>query len=221
MKKFIAFILMAAALCLCLFSCGENAKIDKLPNYACIDIKDYGKIYVELAPDSAPETVRNFKSLVSNGFYDGLIFHRVIEGFMIQGGDPEGTGTGGSDKEITGEFSRNGHQNSLKHERGVISMARSGSNYEKYLNYGYQLKDLPADAQADVIRAFNSASSQFFIVHETSEHLDGSYAAFGRVLVGMDVVDAIASVDTNSSYKPLTDVVINSITLIEKSDIPA
>ena len=159
-------------------------------DYVLIEIADYGKILIRLYPDVAPLTVANFKKLVSQGFYDGLIFHRVIDNFMIQGGDPDGNGTGGSDEEILGEFSSNGFVNNLKHKRGVVSMARS---------------DAP-----------NSASSQFFICHKTSqvEHLDGSYAAFGFVVYGMDVVDDIADVKTNSSDKPIKDVVITSIKFV-------
>ena len=149
----------------------------------------------ELYPDVAPNTVNNFISLVKKGYYDGLIFHRVIEGFMIQGGCPQGNGTGGYTDEngnkitITGEFSANNFKNTLAHTRGVISMARSS--------------------------APNSASSQFFICHATASHLNGQYAAFGKVIEGLEVVDAIAAVKTNSSDKPLTDVVITSITFAE------
>lgn len=156
-----------------------------------ITMADGGEIVVELIPEYAPATVENFLSLVKEGFYDGLIFHRVIPGFMIQGGDPEGTGMGGSDKNIKGEFSSNGFkQNKLKHSRGVISMARA------------QHPD--------------SASSQFFIMHEDAPHLDGNYAAFGKVISGMEVVDRIAAVETNENDKPLTDVVIESIRIIEE-----
>ena len=131
-----------------------------------IEIKDYGTISLELYPDLAPTTVENFLSLVNSGFYDGLTFHRIIDGFMIQGGDPEGNGFGGSNTKIKGEFSQNGFKNDLKHERGVISMARGGND-------------------------FNSASSQFFIVQTTYPSLDGLYAAFGRVTKGIEIVDAI------------------------------
>ncbi len=161
--------------------------------YVQIEMEDGGKIVLELYPETAPITVDNFVGLVKKGFYDGLIFHRVIEGFMIQGGDPEGTGFGGSDKEIFGEFSENGFDNPLKHERGVLSMARS---------------DDP-----------DSASSQFFIVHATKPHLDGKYAAFGRVVSGMDVVDAIASVDTNSKDKPYEDVKMKKVTLLHEAPV--
>lgn len=126
-----------------------------------------GTIKAELYPEIAPITVANFQNLISEGFYDGLTFHRVIEGFMIQGGDPKGNGTGGSSQKIKGEFSANGVQNDLKHTRGVLSMARSSSK--------------------------NSASSQFFIMHEDAPHLDGQYAAFGKVTKGIEVVDKIAA----------------------------
>ena len=150
-----------------------------------------GEITLELIPEYAPATVENFLSLVKTGFYDGLTFHRVIEGFMIQGGDPEGTGFGGSDKNIYGEFSANGFKkNVLKHSRGIVSMARSGHP--------------------------DSASSQFFIVHQDSPHLDGSYAAFGKVISGMEVVDKIAAVETDENDKPVTPVVIESINIIEE-----
>ena len=168
-------------------SCGTPYKrSDEATDLVMIDVKGYGKIVVELYGDTAPITVENFKKLVSEGFYDGLIFHRVIEDFMIQGGDPKGNGTGGSDKKIKGEFSANGVDNDLKHERGVISMARSSDSYD-------------------------SASSQFFICHKTSEHLDGDYAAFGRVVYGMEVVDEIASVKTNINDKPLNKVIMKEV----------
>lgn len=157
-------------------------------NYVAIRVKDYGTIVVELFPNTAPITVKNFKKLVSEDFYDGLIFHRVIKDFMIQGGDPKGNGTGGSKETIKGEFSSNGVINNLSHTRGVISMARSQSN--------------------------NSASSQFFICHADSPHLDGNYAAFGKVVYGIEVVDLIASVRTNTSDKPLDAVVISSIDFV-------
>ncbi|MBO7405893.1 MAG: peptidylprolyl isomerase [Clostridia bacterium] len=155
-----------------------------------IEMENGGIINLELYPDKAPITVDNFVSLVNDGFYDGLIFHRVIKGFMIQGGDPEGTGSGGSGKTIKGEFAANGVPNDISHVRGVISMAR---------------RSKPLD----------SASSQFFIVQEDSTYLDGQYAAFGRVTEGMDVVDEIASVETDRNDKPLEDVVIKSIRIID------
>ena len=145
---------------------------------------------IELYPDIAPITVENFKKLVSENFYDGIIFHRVINGFMIQGGDPEGTGMGGSPDKIKGEFASNGVANPLSHTAGVISMARRGND-----------KD--------------SASSQFFIMHKTATHLDGDYAAFGKVWRGIETVNQIAEVPTNSSDKPLTDVVIKTMSFVE------
>ena len=158
---------------------------------ATIKIKDFGTIKAELYPDKAPNTVNNFISLANSGFYDGLIFHRVIEGFMNQGGDPDGVGTGGPGYSIKGEFSNNGYTNNdLKHTAGVLSMARSGDP--------------------------DSAGSQFFIMADTAKHLDGEYAAFGKVTEGMDVVEAINSVETDRNYKPLNDVVIESITVDTK-----
>ncbi len=145
------------------------------------------KFYVELYPDIAPNTVNNFISLVNKGFYNGLTFHRVIEGFMIQGGDPKGNGTGGPGYTIRGEFSRNGFKNDFPHKRGVISMARSM---------------MP-----------NSAGSQFFIMHADAPHLDGQYASFGRVIDGMDVIDKIATVNVDYNDKPLRDQVMKSVTV--------
>ena len=143
-------------------------------------------IRAELYPEIAPNTVKNFISLVNKGFYDGLIFHRVIEGFMIQGGCPQGTGMGGPGYSIKGEFSQNGFQNDLKHTEGVLSMARSM---------------MP-----------NSAGSQFFIMHKTSPHLDGAYAAFGKVVEGMDVVNKIAETRTDYSDRPLKEQKIKAMT---------
>ena len=142
-----------------------------------IEMENGGIILIELYEDKAPITVNNFKNLVSKGFYDGLIFHRVIAGFMIQGGDPTGTGMGGSGTPIKGEFASNGFVNDISHERGVISMARS--------------------------QRPNSASSQFFIMHADGKFLDGEYAAFGRVVNGMEVVDEIAGVKTDYSDRPM------------------
>ena len=147
-----------------------------------LHIKDYGDIQLELDHQSAPITCQNFEELVKKGFYDGLTFHRIIKGFMIQGGDPEGTGCGGSGKEILGEFKANGVNNTISHKRGVISMARS--------------------------QWFNSASSQFFICDANDEFLDGQYAAFGHVVQGMEVVDKIASTKTDRNDRPLQKVVI-------------
>lgn len=156
-------------------------------NTVVIEMEDGDIIKVELDPTSAPITVENFKKLVNKGFYDGLTFHRIIKGFMIQGGDPLGTGTGGADETIKGEFKSNGVDNTLSHKRGVISMARAMNP--------------------------DSASSQFFIVHEDSDFLDGDYAAFGKVIEGMDVVDKIANVKTDSNDKPLTPVVMKKVYL--------
>ncbi len=150
-----------------------------------INIKDYGVIILELYEEVAPLTVKNFLKLVDEKFYDNLTFHRIIKGFMIQGGDPLGNGTGGSKDKIKGEFAANGFNNPLHHERGVISMART---YEP-----------------------NSASSQFFIMHEDCYGLDGEYAAFGKVIKGIEIVDKVASVKTDSNDKPLNDVIILSI----------
>ncbi|WP_101908769.1 peptidylprolyl isomerase [Marasmitruncus massiliensis] len=144
-----------------------------------IEMENGKQIKLELYPDIAPATVENFIKLVKEGFYDGLIFHRVIPGFMIQGGCPEGTGMGGPGYTIKGEFSSNGVTNNLKHARGVISMARAMDP--------------------------NSAGSQFFIMHQDAPHLDGQYAAFGKVVEGMDVVDEIASVPTDYSDRPRAD----------------
>jgi len=155
---------------------------------ATIEVEKHGIIILELYPNIAPESVCNFVYLARQGFYDGLTFHRIIEGFMIQGGDPEGTGFGGPGYTIKGEFAVNGIVNDLKHEPGVISMAR-GNEYD-------------------------SAGSQFFIVHETSPHLDGQYAAFGKVIEGMEVVDSIAKVNVQKDGQtPRLPVVINSITI--------
>lgn len=148
-----------------------------------------GEIKAELYPDVAPVTVKNFIDLIKKGFYNGLTFHRVIEGFMIQGGCPKGNGTGGPGYCIKGEFRANGVKNDLKHERGVLSMARAMDP--------------------------DSAGSQFFIMHETSPHLDGQYAAFGKVTDGMNVVDRIASVRTDFNDRPLAKVVINEMRVSE------
>ena len=152
-----------------------------------IEMADGGVIKAELYPEAAPNTVRNFVALAQSGFYDGLIFHRVIPGFMIQGGDPQGTGMGGPGYTIAGEFQLNGFHNPLKHTRGVLSMARS-------------------------IRP-NSAGSQFFIMHEDAPHLDGQYAAFGQVTEGMDVVDEIATTPTDEQDRPLQEQRIKKITV--------
>ena len=161
-----------------------------------IDIANYGVITLELYPNVAPITVENFVTLVNAGYYDGLTFHRIIDGFMIQGGCPLGNGTGGSGTNIKGEFSANGVSNPLKHERGVISMARSSNP--------------------------DSASSQFFIMHEDAPHLDGSYAAFGRVTNGIEIVDAICAntpvTDGNGTVAKANQPVINTIRVAEQAE---
>lgn len=151
------------------------------------EMEDGGVMKAELYPEIAPNTVANFISLVQKGFYDGLIFHRVIPGFMIQGGDPQGTGMGGPGYSIRGEFTQNGFANQLKHTAGVLSMARS------------MMPD--------------SAGSQFFIMHKTSPHLDGAYAAFGKLTDGLDVVDRIANVRTDYSDRPLEPQVMKKVTV--------
>ena len=153
-----------------------------------IEMQSAKIIKAELYPEKAPNTVNNFINLVASGFYDGLIFHRVISGFMIQGGDPAGVGTGGPGYNIKGEFALNGFkQNDLKHERGVLSMARAMHP--------------------------NSAGSQFFIMHKNSSHLDGQYAAFGKVIEGIEVVDEIASVQTDWNDKPKVSQVMKKVTV--------
>ena len=162
-------------------------------HHVTIEVKDYGTISLELDADTAPISVTNFINLAKDGFYDGLTFHRIIPGFMIQGGDPKGNGTGGSDQTIKGEFSENGVENDISHVRGTISMARANDP--------------------------DSASSQFFIVHEDSTFLDGQYAAFGHVTDGMDVVDAICEntpvQDNNGTVKADDQPVITSVTVID------
>ena len=198
MKKILCLILAILLLTMTLTSCATTGKkalleeftyTDEVTNFVCIEVKKFGFIVVQLYPDIAPETVENFQTLVSEGFYDGLTFHRVIKDFMIQGGDPKGNGTGGSDEKIKGEFSSNGFENNLAHKRGILSMARSTDP--------------------------NSASSQFFICHADASHLDGEYAAFGEVVYGIETVDAIAEVKTNTSNnKPYTDVVIKKMQFV-------
>lgn len=206
MKRTLALLLsVCLLLSLLLVSCGPGAADGQ--NIVYLAIENYGLIVIELNPDEAPITVKNFKKLVADGFYDGLTFHRVIESFMIQGGDPEGNGSGGADEDIKGEFSMNNVENNIKHVRGTISMARSGHPYEAYHNAGYV--NIPYEEREPY---YNSASSQFFIVTQTSKNntasLDGKYAAFGQVIEGIEVVDAIAKVETNASDKPLTTVKI-------------
>lgn len=174
---------------------------DSLIYYATIDIENYGIIKVELDTDEAPITVKNFVSLAESGFYDNLTFHRIIESFMMQGGDPEGKGTGGSNTNIEGEFALNGHSNSISHSRGVISMARSND--------------------------YNSASSQFFIMHADAPSLDGQYAAFGYVVEGMEVVDKVCTdaepTDGNGTISTEEQPIIKTITIstAEKRDVDA
>ena len=155
--------------------------------YVKIEMEDGGVMRGELYPEIAPKTVANFEKLVKAGFYDGLIFHRVIPGFMIQGGCPQGTGTGGPGWQIEGEFTLNGFKNDLKHTKGVLSMARTMDP--------------------------NSAGSQFFIMHEDAPHLDGDYAAFGKVIEGMEVVDEIAETPTNMADKPVTPQIMKKVTI--------
>ena len=188
MKKLIT-LMLSLVLMMTLSACSSSKSNNDSSNTAVITVENYGKITVQLDPKQAPITVKNFKKLVHEEFYDGLTFHRIIQGFMIQGGDPNGDGTGGSDDTIKGEFSANGVKNTLKHKRGVISMARSSD--------------------------YNSASSQFFIMQEANSSLDGQYAAFGKVTSGMDVVDKIANsvqvTDNNGSVAAKNQPVITSI----------
>ena len=190
-KKIIAALLCVCTV-FCLFACGKSDSGDANgtdPVKAEISVKNFGKIELELYPDIAPITVQNFVDLANSGFYDGLTFHRIVKGFMIQGGDPQGTGMGGSDKNIRGEFAANGFANPLSHKRGVISMARS--------------------------RSFDSASSQFFIMHADGDFLDGQYAAFGKVTDGIEVVDEIAAVPTDMNDRPKVEQKIRTIEVIE------
>ena len=201
MKKIFA-VIVCLLLTVCLMascapaSSSEQIDLSKYENLgnpvAVIETKDGGTIILELYADKAPNTVKNFISLANDGFYDGLIFHRVIQDFMIQGGDPEGTGLGGPGYSIYGEFSDNGFDTDLTHLRGTLSMARKGSSYNPEAYY-------------------NTAGSQFFICVEDCSWLDGQYAVFGFVLEGMEVVDAIANVNTDSDDKPLNDIVMKSV----------
>ena len=171
----------------------ENEELLTGLHHVTIDVQDYGTISLELDADTAPISVTNFINLANEGFYDGLTFHRIISGFMIQGGDPNGNGTGGSEKTIKGEFSANGVENDISHVRGVISMARANDP--------------------------DSGSSQFFIVHEDSTFLDGQYAAFGHVTDGMDVVDAICEAvpvqDNNGTVATADQPVITAVTVVD------
>ena len=193
MKKFRFLLGIVLIPLLFLTGCSSDEETLTGKHHAEIVVQDYGTIKVELDADQAPITVQNFIDLANSGFYDDLTFHRIIEGFMIQGGDPNGDGTGGSGHTIRGEFTQNGVNNTPSHTRGAISMARSS--------------------------AMNSASSQFFIVHEDSTYLDGSYAVFGYVTEGMDVVDAIATSvtaeDSNGTVAKENQPVIEKITIID------
>ena len=166
-------------------------RTEEITNFVAIEMESGDKIVVELYPSVAPITVENFKSLVAEKFYNGIIFHRVIAGFMIQGGDPNGTGMGGSKKKIKGEFKINGVNNTLSHKRGVISMART------------QIPD--------------SASSQFFICHDDATFLDGQYAGFGAVVEGIETVDKIASVRTDFRDKPYEDQVMKDVYFVKQT----
>lgn len=197
--KKISAALLALVLCVGFTACGKEdgdagTETEKYGiHHAVITVENYGEIKLELDGDTAPITVKNFVELAKSGFYDGLTFHRIISGFMIQGGDPLGNGMGGSDENIKGEFSENGVENNISHERGVISMARSS--------------------------AYDSASSQFFIMHKDSDYLDGQYAAFGHVTDGMDVVDKIAEntpvTDNNGTVLKENQPVIKSIVITD------
>lgn len=190
MKKMSIVVCAALIAGAVLSGCGKKSGVGI--HHAEIDIKDYGVISVELDGDTAPITVQNFMDLANSGFYDNLTFHRIISGFMIQGGDPDGNGTGGSDKNIKGEFKSNGVENDISHVRGVISMARSMDN--------------------------DSASSQFFIMHQDGTYLDGQYAAFGHVTSGIEIVDQICAdtpvVDNNGTVEAANQPVINSVKII-------
>ena len=214
MKRLISIILMAALLSLCLTGCGDTREnADKKESFAEkkdadtsnsqyltgkhhaeIVIAEYGKLELELDADVAPITVTNFVNLVKKGFYNGLTFHRIMSGFMIQGGDPNGDGTGGSEETIKGEFKSNGVENTMSHKRGVISMARTQNDPD-------------------------SASSQFFIVQADSDFLDGDYAAFGKVTAGMDIVDKICQsvqpIDNNGTVPADQQPKITAIKVID------
>ena len=201
MKNKIICLLLSFVIAFAFCACGDKENTDDTTSkaepygihHAVITVENYGEIHLELDGDTAPITVKNFVELAKSGFYDGLTFHRIISGFMIQGGDPKGDGTGGSEKNIKGEFESNGVENNILHKRGVISMARA--------------KDP------------DSASSQFFIVHRDSPHLNGDYAAFGKVTEGMTVVDKIASetpvTDNNGTVLKENQPIIKSIVIID------
>lgn len=192
-KKWIALCL-AVVMVFVLAGCGESeSATDSGKHHVEITVKDYGTIKVELDADTAPITVSNFIKLAKDGFYDGLTFHRIISGFMIQGGDPDGNGMGGSDETIKGEFTANGVENGISHLRGVISMARS--------------------------QEYDSASSQFFIMHADAPSLDGQYAAFGNVTEGMEIVDKICEdtpvTDDNGTVEAANQPVIETVKVID------
>ena len=197
-KKFALFLLLTL-LPVSVFSCNKGVTLQKpetiegATNYVRLEMDGGGIIVIELLPDIAPITVANFQKLVLSGFYDGLTFHRVIKDFMIQCGDPTGTGMGGSDETIKGEFAANGVKNDLSHRRGVVSMGRKSTGND-------------------------TASSHFFICHGDATNLDGSYAAFGRVIEGMDTVDAIASSATDANDRPLEDQIIKSASFIQGAE---
>lgn len=204
--KVLSLVFSLMAIAFVLTGCGKSEKeSDEQADYSTavkenpivtITMKNDEKIIVELEPTTAPNTVANFISLIEDGYYDGLIFHRVIPGFMIQGGDPSGNGSGGPGYSIEGEFSNNGFENNLKHERGVISMARTNDP--------------------------NSAGSQFFIMVEESSNLDGEYAAFGKVIEGMETVDAIVAAERDGADKPLKDQQMKKVEVDTKGfDYPA
>ncbi len=202
MKKLLILILSTLMLMTCFVGCSddEGNVVENDDGVKIVDGVVTGEIILELYKDKAPITVKNFCDLAKDGFYNGLTFHRISAGFMIQGGDPDGTGGGGSENKIKGEFSANGVNNDLSHTRGVISMARQGENpYTGEKNY-------------------DSASSQFFIVHQDSTFLDGQYAAFGKVIEGMEVVDALATVETvynNAGNEKSTPVIKQYMKTIE------
>ena len=215
MRKIISLLLLLTLATMLFCACGKNIPTTLVNPYEMdttehklyqveITVKDYGVIALTLDQTIAPKTVKNFISLVEDGFYDGLTFHRIISGFMIQGGDPAGNGSGGSDKEIKGEFAANGVNNPISHVRGVISMARMGEN--PY--YGITAE-----------MAYHSATSQFFIMHETYTGLDGQYAAFGWVTSGMEIVDAICNdtpvTDNNGTVLAKNQPVIESIRIVK------
>lgn len=186
----LTFLFVAMLLSGCSDS-GTDSDIDaSIPRKVLVTMEDGKTFTIETAPEYAPETVQNFLNLVDSDFYDGLTFHRIINGFVAQGGDPNGNGTGGSDKTIKGEFAANGFtQNTLKHTRGVVSMARS--------------------------QAMDSASSQFYICYDELPHLDGQYAAFGKVIEGMDTVDAFLNTDRDASGMPSSPIVIKSMEIVK------